>query len=484
MTTISKKSTISNSESIILLCRKNSDFNNYGLSKAEIDFIKNEITKKEKLFVCVNQFRRYVLIQVIDSKKEKTQTLESLRRAANTAHSFIVDSRIETITVIDTDNNPDETLAFTEGLAFSNYQFLKYKKDKKKEEHSLNSIFIFSDHITKTAADELMIVVDATCISRTLVNEPASFLNATQLSKEFQKLGKDAGFSVEVFNKSKIKALKMGGLLAVNLGSIDPPTFTIMEYKPKNAKNKQPVVLIGKGVVYDTGGLSLKPTPNSMDMMKCDMAGAAAVGGTMYAIAKAKIPVHVIGIVPATDNRPGGNAYAPGDIITMYNGLTVEMVNSDAEGRMILADALAYAQKYKPELVIDLATLTGAAVAAIGTSGIVAMGTADEKTINELKQSGNNVFERLAEMPFWDDYDEMIKSDIADMKNLGGPYAGSITAGKFLARYIDYPWMHFDIAGPAFLTSKDSYRIKGGTGVGVRLLFDFLKRTKNFKPDK
>lgn len=268
----------------------------------------------------------------------------------------------------------------------------------------------------------------------------------------------------------------MGGLLAVNLGSIDPPTFTIMEYKPKNAKNKHPVVLIGKGVVYDTGGLSLKPTPNSMDMMKCDMAGGAAVGGALYAVAKAKLPVHVIGIVPATDNRPGGNAYAPGDVITMYNGLTVEMVNADAEGRMILADALVYAQKYKPELVIDLATLTGAAIVAIGTSGIVAMGTADEKTKNELKESGNAVFERLAEMPFWDDFDEQIKSDIADMKNLGGPYAGSITAGKFLARYIDYPWMHLDIAGPAFITSKDAYRMKGGTGVGVRLLFDFLRK--------
>lgn len=476
MTTISKKSTVSNTESIILLCEKNSSFNNYGLIKAEMDFIKKEITKKEKFFVCINQFNRYVFIQVIDSKKEKHLTLESLRRAANTIHSLVVEYKIENIAVVDVENKTDEVLAFTEGLALSNYQFLKYKKDKKKEEYSLKSIFIVGKNISKTDVDELNIVVDATGLSRTLVNEPANFLTATQLSKEFQKLGKEAGFNVEVFDKAKIKALKMGGLLAVNLGSVDPPTFTIMEYKPKNAKNKHPIVLIGKGVVYDTGGLSLKPTPNCMDMMKCDMAGGAAVGGTLYAVAKAKLPVHVIGIVPATDNRPGGNAYVPGDVITMYNGLTVEMVNADAEGRMILADALVYAQKYKPELVIDLATLTGAAVAAIGTSGIVAMGTADEKTKNELKQSGNIVFERLAEMPFWDDFDEQIKSDIADMKNLGGPYAGSITAGKFLARYIDYPWMHLDIAGPAFLTAKDAYRIKGGTGVGVRLLFDFLKR--------
>ena len=476
MTTISKKSELSNTESIILLCKKNSVFNSYGLKKDEIDFIKDEIVKKEKFCICLNQLSRFVFIQVIDEKKEKTQVLESLRKAASKVHSLIIENKIEKVTVVDVENKTQEVLAFTEGLALSNYQFLKYKKDKKKEAFSLKEIFVVSKNTHKSEVDELNIIVEATCLARTLVNEPANFLNALQLSREFQKLGKEAGFSVEVFDKSKIKALKMGGLLAVNMGSLEPPTFTIMEYKPKNAKNKQPIVLVGKGVVYDTGGLSLKPTPNSMDTMKCDMAGAAAVGGTMVAIAKAKLAVHVIGIVPATDNRPGGNAYAPGDIITMHNGLTVEVLNADAEGRMILADALSYSKKYTPELVIDLATLTGAAIAAIGTSGIVTMGTADEKTKNKLKESGNTVFERLAEMPFWDDFDEMIKSDIADMKNLGGPYAGAITAGKFLARYIDTPWMHLDIAGPAFLTSKDAYRVKGGTGVGVRLLFDFLKR--------
>jgi leucyl aminopeptidase len=247
-----------------------------------------------------------------------------------------------------------------------------------------------------------------------------------------------------------------------------------MEYKPKSHKNKKPFVLVGKGVVYDTGGLSLKPTPNSMDSMKCDMAGAAAVGAAMYAIAKAKLNVHVIGLVPATDNRPGFNAFAPGDIIHMMDGSTVEMLNSDAEGRMILGDALHFAKRYKPEMTIDIATLTGAAVAAIGMSGIVSMGTASKRYTDKLKASGNNVFERLAEFPFWDDYNDLLKSDIADQKNLGGPYAGSITAGKFLQKFTDYPYYHLDIAGPAFLPAKDGYRIKGGTGVGVRLFFDFF----------
>lgn len=475
MTTLSQKSTLNTSENIVLLCGKDSAFKNYGLSKRDIDFIKNQIDKKEKKFLHLQQLNRSVFIQIVDSGKDTSLTLEALRKAASAAHAVIGAEKPDSVTVVDDGGKPAETLAFAEGLALSNYQFLKYKKDRKKEQYSLKTIGIYSKGLTKTEVDELNIVVEATSIARTLVNEPVNFLTAVQLAKAFQKLGKEAGFKVEVFDKSKIKALKMGGLLAVNRGSIDPPTFSIMEYKPKNAKNKQPVILIGKGVVYDTGGVSLKPTPNSMDMMKCDMAGAAAVGGTLYAVAKAKLAVHVIGIVPATDNRPGGNAYVPGDIITMYNGLTVEMVNADAEGRMILADALAYAQKYKPELVIDLATLTGAAMAAIGLSAIVSMGTADEATKKALQQSGDQVYERLAEMPFWEDYDEMIKSDIADMKNLGGPYAGAITAGKFLARYIDYPWMHFDIAGPAFLTAKDTYRTKGGTGVGVRLLFNFLK---------
>lgn len=475
MTLIAKKAAISNTESVILICGRSSNLSGYGLSKAETDFIKDRITKLDKKFILLNQLGRCVMVQLIETKKDKYMVLETLRKAASHVHHVINEQSLSQITIVDVDGKPSETLAFTEGLVLSNYQFIKYKKDKDKEIYSLKNIFVHSKKMNPVQLSQLNAVLEATAIARDLVNEPANVLTATKLSTEFQRLGKEAGFNVEVFNKAKITSLKMGGLLAVNLGSIEPPTFSIMEYKPRGAKNKQPVILVGKGVVYDTGGVSLKPTPNSMDMMKCDMAGSAAVAGAIYAIAKAKLKVHVIGLVPATDNRPGENAYVPGDVITMYNGLTVEMLNADAEGRMILADALSYAQKYDPKLVIDLATLTGAAMAAIGTSGIVAMGTADERTKNKLKESGFNTYERLAEMPFWDDYGDLIKSDIADMKNLGGPYAGAITAGKFLSRYTNYPWMHFDIAGPAFLTAKDGYRIKGGTGVGVRLLFDYFK---------
>ncbi|MER3328514.1 MAG: peptidase M17, partial [Candidatus Kapaibacterium sp.] len=322
---------------------------------------------------------------------------------------------------------------------------------------------------------ELTSVVSKVYEARTLVNEPLSYLTAEELSSEIKRISKKAGFKLKVLNKKEIEKLGMGGLLAVNLGTPNPPTFNIMEWKPAKATNKKPIVLVGKGVVYDTGGLSLKPTKGSMDSMKADMGGAAAVIGAMAAIAENKLPVHVVGLVPATENRPDGLAYTPGDVIKMMSGLTVEVLNTDAEGRMILADALHYAKKYKPELVVDLATLTGAAAVAIGANGVVAMGNAEDKEFESLSDSSYEVFERIARFPFWDDYSEMLKSDIADMKNIGGREAGAITAGKFLERFTDYPYIHLDIAGPAFLDAPSSYRLKGGSGVGVRLLYNFIK---------
>ena len=216
-----------------------------------------------------------------------------------------------------------------------------------------------------------------------------------------------------------------------------------------------------------------------MDTMKSDMAGAAAVAGAMYAIAKSNLPVYVIGLIPATDNRPDGNAYTPGDIVTMHDGSTVEVLNTDAEGRMILADALSYAKRYEPELVIDIATLTGAAARAIGPLGMVGMKVKSGGEFEKLKIAGDNVFERIVEFPMWDEYSEQLKSEIADMKNIGGVDAGAITAAKFLEHFTDYPYIHLDIAAPSFLNKANSYRPVGGTGVGVRLFFDFIKAKVN-----
>jgi leucyl aminopeptidase len=425
----------------------------------------------------LNQYRRVLIVHQPDTKKNPHQVYEAARKAGDQSAGFLNKHKIDKVVISDGNSNRETALALAEGMALGSYQFLKYRKEKK-EKNSLATVSFKSRKITKDDLNRLNAVVSAVYHARDIVNEPQNFKTARQLAAFFVKMGREAGFKVQVMQKARIKALKMGGLLAVNLGSAEPPTFTVMEYKPRGAVNKKPYVLVGKGVVYDTGGLSLKPTPNSMDYMKCDMGGAAVVGCAMYAIAKAKLPVHVIALVPSTDNRLSETAYAPGDVITMMSGHTVEVLNTDAEGRLILADALHYAKKYKPELVMDFATLTGAAAAAVGYWGIVCMGTADEEVKQKMKESGERVYERLAEFPFWDEYDELIKSDIADMKNIGGPVAGAITAGKFLQRYVDYPWMHFDIAGPAFLHSPWGYRGKNGTGMGVRLLFDFFQKLK------
>jgi leucyl aminopeptidase len=265
----------------------------------------------------------------------------------------------------------------------------------------------------------------------------------------------------------------MGGLLAVNKGSIDPPTFTIIEWKPDNKVNKKPYVFVGKGVVFDTGGMNIK-TADYMNNMKCDMSGAAAVASAVYTIASAKLPVHVIGLIPATDNRLNGNAYVNGDIITMYDDTKVEIINTDAEGRMILADALSYAKQLNPQIVIDAATLTGSAARAIGKYGIVGMQSKAENEFKKLRACGDKTSERIVEFPFWREYEELIKSDIADIKNLGGVEGGAITAGKFLEHFTDYPFIHMDIAGPAFIEKPYKYWPAGGTGIGVRLLFDYI----------
>jgi len=455
--------------------------NNFGLPEKVTDYFAEQfkkekaLGKKGKKVLNYNYIGKSICIITVDQVTDKNLLQEELRKHGCNVADAVNGLKGTEVFIFNQTNSTELSLFAAEGVSLGNYQFIKHKSNSNETKNTLQTIVIANSKLRNEKVEELNTLCEATKKARDLVNEPVNVLNASALSKAFANFGKEAGFTCEILSKKEITKLGMGGLLAVNAGSVDEPTFTIMTYHHARAKNKQPIVLIGKGVVYDTGGLSLKPTANSMDMMKCDMAGAAAVGAAIYAIAKSKLKVNVIALVPATDNRPGFNAFAPGDIIKMMDGSTVEMLNSDAEGRMILADALHFAKKYKPLCVIDIATLTGAAAAAIGTAGIVGMGKVNEKIRQQLISSGSNVHERIAEFPFWDDYDDLLKSDIADQKNLGGPYAGAITAGKFLSKFTDYPYYHLDIAGPAFLTAKESYRGKGGTGVGVRLFYDFLK---------
>ena len=470
---------ITDKQSVIYLVDKKTKFEDFGLNESEKSYVEDRKKAGENQ-ISINQYKRWVYILIVEKGKNENFLLEDLRKSGNSLHKKLVSHKLKSVSMVDCLNKPEYVLALAEGIALSNYQFLKYFRNSKEKKNSLEVIRIYGESIKAVQIEQLQNLIEGVFHARTLVNEPLSELTAVRFSEEIQNLGKEVGFKVEVFHKKKIEALKMGGLLAVNKGSIDPPTFTILEWKPGQYQNKKPLVLIGKGVVYDTGGLSLKPTKDSMDYMKSDMGGAAAIVGAIYSIAKSRLPVHVIGLVPATDNRPDGNAYVPGDVVVMGNGLTVEVLNTDAEGRMILAEALNYAQHYKPELVIDIATLTGSAGIAIGKYGIVGMGNSSGKQFRALQKSGEKVSERIVEFPFWDEYNDLLKSNIADLKNIGGRDAGAITAGKFLEHFTNnYPYIHLDIAGPAFTHKDYGYRGKGGTGYGVRLLFDFVKHYLN-----
>lgn len=474
---IQAESKSSKSDAVVLLIDKKTNLSKCGLSKTEIAALQSWLKKDIKYVTFTTQPLK--LVQVIESKGDANKTNEELRKMGNTMLANLNKFKSKSVSITNYSSITAASYAVAEGMALGNYQFIQYKKDASKKSNSLKTIRLNDKDISKDHIAELNAITDASYRIKDLVNEPVNHLNAERLAQALAEMGKEVGIKTSIFNKKKIMELGMGGLLSVNQGSVDPPTFTIMEYKPAKAVNSKPIVLVGKGVVYDTGGLSLKPTANSMDYMKCDMAGAATMGGIIYAAAKLQWPLHIIALMPATDNRPGGNAFAPGDIIKMYNGLTVEMLNSDAEGRMILADALSYAKQYEPELVIDMATLTGAAHRALGNFAIAYMSTADSKTNALLEQAGEEVYERLVYFPLWDEYGELLDSDIADLKNVGGALAGHITAGKFLQRFTDYPWIHLDIAGLAFLHSSMSYRGKNATAIGLRLVLQFLKKRFN-----
>ncbi len=478
LTKIEKTTRLTKNANLAILASQPENLKPELLTKDELTYIKQQHKKNKIESFAFNRLNHWIFIRFINTDKSGHFRLEECRKIGDGLQKEMNGLKIESVVLKSAGVSPEEILSFAEGISLGNYQFIKYFKNISEKANSLKKLSISYDQITQHDIDKLNILCDAVYRCRDMVNEPVMEFNALSLANTLVEMGKEAEIKVEVFSKKKIESLKMGGLLAVNKGSIDPPTFTIMEWKPENAGNTQPLILVGKGVVYDTGGLNIK-TANYMENMKSDMSGAALMGSVIYAVAKAKLPVHVIAVMPATDNRLNGNAYASGDVIKMHNGLTVEVINTDAEGRMILADALSYAQKYKPELVLNAATLTGSAERAIGKYGLVAMHAKAEKAMQQLKEIGDRNYERIAEFPFWDEYADLMKSDIADLKNSGPPEAGMITAGKFLEKFTDYPFIHLDIAGVAFTEKRDSYRNLGGTGFGVRLLFDFIENYGN-----
>jgi leucyl aminopeptidase len=433
--------------------------------------------------------RRLMLVGLGEPKK---LTLEKIRRGAAMAAKKAQGLKLRSLAIEfspsgnDTQASKEEprevAQAIAEGAALALYRFDKYFTDKKEKEVRVTRITLFSED-PKEAKDIrkgvhfAQVVVEATCLARDLENAPSNEIYPESLAEAARQSGKMNGFKVTVFDKKQIEKLEMGGLLAVNQGSTKPPRFIVLEYGESFSKSAGTIVLVGKGVTFDTGGISIKPS-SGMSEMKMDMSGAATVIGTLEATARLQLPVHLVGLIPATENMPSGSAVKPGDIVRHYGGKTSEVDNTDAEGRLILADALGYAERYKPDAVIDLATLTGACVVALGHFATGMMGN-DEGLMDQLKVAGEKTYERVWPLPLYDEYEKLIKSDVADVKNVGGRWGGAITAGWFLKKFVrDYKWVHLDIAGTAMLEEPQEYTPKGGSGIGVRLLVEFLRNWK------
>ena len=362
-----------------------------------------------------------------------------------------------------------------EGIHLGNYTFDNYKSDKQRPEE-LSVILHYTDQkVLKNTIELTNKLMTAVFYSRDLVNEPAVVITPAELANRTKKELTSHGVKVNVFDKSELKKRKMNAILSVGGASANSPCMITMHYKPVG-KSKKKIVLVGKGVCYDAGGLSIKPTSSMVDM-KADMAGGAAVIGIIKAAAMMKLPVELIGVIPAVENMIGGASYKPSDIITAASGKTIEVKDTDAEGRIILADALYYASQQKPDAIIDFATLTGACVVALGEI-IAGLFTQNDSLANDLLKAGIRTYERLWRLPFGNDYGDMIKSEIADVSNLGPRWGGAITAGKFLEHFVDgnIPWAHLDIAGPATKHKLNNYTEKYETGFGVRLMIEYLSK--------
>lgn len=368
--------------------------------------------------------------------------------------------------------------SFVEGVLLGNYEFDKYKSNKK----SPNNLKVYLINENKDLLSEAIRVgenvMQGVYYTRYLVNEIPEVLTPTAMANSAKEELTKLGIKVKVIDYEQLKKQGMNGIIAVGKASSNPPLLMILEYKPKE-KSKAKIGLVGKGVTYDAGGLSLKTTEGMVEM-KADMAGAGVVLGVFKAVALEKLPIHLIGVIPAVENVISGNAYKPSDIIKSASGKTIEVGNTDAEGRIILSDALYYACKQKPDYLIDFATLTGACVVALGEFA-AGLFTNDDIHAKNILNAANAVGERLWQMPMWDEYNTLIESKLADVKNIGGKWGGAITAAKFLEHFVDenISWAHLDIAGPSIAYKLNSYSDGYNTGYGVRLTFKYLKNLSN-----
>ena len=361
-----------------------------------------------------------------------------------------------------------------EGTAQGGWQFTELKKQPEDPKPDLESVELVIDAADKTAAEAGRRIGDAIAagylFTRNLQMQPGNVCTPTYLAEEARKLAAAHGFKATILDKAQIKKEGMGALLAVAQGSAEEPRFIVLEYAGGSGA---PVVLIGKGVTFDSGGISIKPASN-MEDIKFDKSGATAVLGTFDVLGRLKPKINVVGLIPATENLPSGTAIKPGDVVKSHLGKTIEIINTDAEGRLILCDALSYARRFKPVAAIDAATLTGAVVIALGHHAIGMLGN-DEGLLAEVRDAGERAGERCWPLPLWEEYRDLLKSDVADLKNSGGRSAGTIAGAWFLREFVDsFPWVHLDIAGTAYLEGESASHAKGPTGIGVRLFTEFL----------
>jgi leucyl aminopeptidase len=413
----------------------------------------------------------------------KKVTLEHARQAAAVAAKAARDQGAKTVAVAQatfgvagSDAGALST-ALSEGILLGQYRFDRFKKaDKNAKALASATLLVAKGEVgaARRAAGDATIVCRAVADARDLTNLPGNELSPEKLAAYARELAGRHELTCTVLEGKQLEANKLAGVLAVGSGSASAPRFIIVEYRPKASKAR-PLVLIGKGVTFDSGGLSLKPQDGMLDM-KTDMGGAAAVINTMGVVAQLKPRFPVVALVPAVENMPSGTASRPGDVVRYASGQTVEIISTDAEGRLILADALLWAKRYKPAAVIDLATLTGACVVALGEHAIALFAT-EAELAKRIEEAGAATFERVWPMPLWDEYEPQLESTVADMKNTGGRPAGTITAALFLKKFVQgaatapaYAWAHLDIAGTATTDKERPYTPKGATGVGVRLL--------------
>ena len=408
-------------------------------------------------------------------------TPERIRQGTGSAVQAIKGSGISRCSVIPAEPKSGKyaIAAMIEGIMLANYHFALYKSEKS-ESISLQEVDVFVTAAKGVAAAEQVIaetktICEAVYFARDLVSQPGNVATPGYLAEKALEMSGKCNLKCRILEWEELVREGMEALLAVGKGSRQLPKMILLEYWGES-KNKRPVTLVGKGITFDSGGISLKPR-EGMELMKTDMAGGAAVMATMMAAANLKLPVNLVAVIPTAENMPDGAAYKPGDVIKSMSGQTIEITNTDAEGRMILCDALHFALRYKPAVVVDVATLTGACVVALGHVASGLMGN-DPALLKQLSGAGEVTGERLWELPTWDEYNELFKSDIADLKNAGGPHAGTIYAACFLKKFVGSArWAHLDIAGTAWEEKGRAYLPKGATGVGVRLLVEFLKRS-------